>query len=366
MSFAISDPVSAVLNSALDGLSTRQQVIADNIANVDTPGYRATSVDFESALLRRHRRGRPDGAVTPVAHGDRHPGGGQRQQRGPAQGDPGRGPVPVPVPDAHPRGRRPVRPGPHRGGGSVMGAFDMLRIASSSLGMHQTWLDALANNIANVNTVTPHRRERLPGPDAWSAGARPGGGVEVAGIALGDAEGALGPRPRQPAGRRGRLRPRARDIDMASQMTQLVMAQRGFQASVQVTKDAQDTYPAPCRSDVADERLRHRGRRLHAVRRPAAADRPTGATVGSSGGDRHRRATGASGDFGNMVLDGIDRLEAVQDTRDELAVQAATGDLDNIHDYTIAATEASVTTQLTVAVRNKALEAFNEIMRMPV
>jgi flagellar basal-body rod protein FlgC len=35
---------------------------------------------------------------------------------------------------------------------------------------------------------------------------------------------------------------RAPDIDMASQMTQLVMAQRGFQASVQVTKNAQETY----------------------------------------------------------------------------------------------------------------------------
>ena len=32
----------------------------------------------------------------------------------------------------------------------------------------------------------------------------------------------------------------------------------------------------------------------------------------------------------------------------------------------MAATEASVTTQLTVAVRNKAVEAFNEIMRMPI
>jgi len=66
------------------------------------------------------------------------------------------------------------------------------------------------------------------------------------------------------------------------------------------------------------------------------------------------------------VLDGIDRLESVQAKSDNLAVQAATGDLDAIHNYTIAASEAAVTTQLTVAVRNKALEAFNEIMRMPV
>jgi flagellar hook-basal body complex protein FliE len=70
--------------------------------------------------------------------------------------------------------------------------------------------------------------------------------------------------------------------------------------------------------------------------------------------------------FGDLVIDGLDRLEAVQDRSDQLAVKAATGDLDNIHDYTIASTEAAVTTQLTVAVRNKALEAFNEIMRMPI
>ena len=49
MSFA-TDPVSSVLHSALDGLALRQRVTADNIANVDTPGFRATSVDFESSL----------------------------------------------------------------------------------------------------------------------------------------------------------------------------------------------------------------------------------------------------------------------------------------------------------------------------
>ncbi len=71
-------------------------------------------------------------------------------------------------------------------------------------------------------------------------------------------------------------------------------------------------------------------------------------------------------DFGSLVLDGIDRLEQVQDRSDNLAVKAATGDLNSIHDYTIAATEAGVATQLTVAVRNKAVEAFTEIMRMQV
>lgn len=76
--------------------------------------------------------------------------------------------------------------------------------------------------------------------------------------------------------------------------------------------------------------------------------------------------TGPNQAFSDMVLGGIDRLEGVQDRADSLAVQAATGSLNNIHDYTVAATEAQVTTQLTVAVRNRAVEAFNEIMRMPI
>ena len=85
-----------------------------------------------------------------------------------------------------------------------------------------------------------------------------------------------------------------------------------------------------------------------------------------SGVESVRGSSKVSSSFGELVTDGIDRLDAVQDRADKLAVQAATGDLDNIHDYTLAAGEASITTQLTVAVRNKALEAFNEIMRMPI
>ncbi|WGX97851.1 flagellar basal body rod protein FlgB [Nocardioides sp. L-11A] len=58
MSFASSDAVGQVLHSAINGLSQRQQVIADNIANVDTPGFRARSVDFETALSTAIERGR--------------------------------------------------------------------------------------------------------------------------------------------------------------------------------------------------------------------------------------------------------------------------------------------------------------------
>jgi flagellar hook-basal body complex protein FliE len=64
------------------------------------------------------------------------------------------------------------------------------------------------------------------------------------------------------------------------------------------------------------------------------------------------------------VLSGIDNLQQLQSTTNDLAVKAVTGDLDDVHDYTIAAAESSTALELTAAVRNKAVEAFNEIMRM--
>ena len=76
-------------------------------------------------------------------------------------------------------------------------------------------------------------------------------------------------------------------------------------------------------------------------------------------------ATGAATpDFGALVSHGLQELQKVQSTSDNLAVKAATGDLTDIHDYMVASNEAAVATQLTVAVRNKAVEAFTEIMRM--
>lgn len=123
-----------------------------------------------------------------------------------------------------------------------MGAFDTLRIANTSLGAHQVWLDALADNIANVNTV------RSTDQDAFRAtyvvlDPRADGGVDVEGFAQSSAEGRVVSSPDNPlADEDGYVR--MPDTDMSSQMSQLVMAQRGYQASVQVTKTAQDTYTA--------------------------------------------------------------------------------------------------------------------------
>jgi flagellar hook-basal body complex protein FliE len=79
-------------------------------------------------------------------------------------------------------------------------------------------------------------------------------------------------------------------------------------------------------------------------------------------------AAGAAGtggaEFGSQLTQSLQSLQTAQTKADDLGVKAATGSLTDVHDYMIASTEATLATQLTVAVRNKALDAFNEIMRM--
>ena len=70
--------------------------------------------------------------------------------------------------------------------------------------------------------------------------------------------------------------------------------------------------------------------------------------------------------FGDTITKALDELDKLHQRTDSLATQAATGDLDSVTDYVVAATEAQLATQVTAAIRNKAVEAFNDIMRMPV
>ena len=76
-------------------------------------------------------------------------------------------------------------------------------------------------------------------------------------------------------------------------------------------------------------------------------------------------ATGGA-DFAGALGRSMTGLEGLDRNASTLAVKAATGDLTDIQDYVIAATQAQLAAQLTTTVRNKAVDAFNEIMRMPL
>ncbi|NLG73588.1 MAG: flagellar basal body rod protein FlgB [Chloroflexi bacterium] len=53
----LSDSALKAARFALDGLARRQEVIGQNLANIDTPGYKAQTVDFETALKRSLEKG---------------------------------------------------------------------------------------------------------------------------------------------------------------------------------------------------------------------------------------------------------------------------------------------------------------------
>ncbi len=97
----------------------------------------------------------------------------------------------------------------------------------------------------------------------------------------------------------------------------------------------------------------------------------TNALTGVSGTSSDSATTGAAGatgtggsGFAASLTGAVDGLQALQSDSKTLALKAVTGNLDDIHDATIAATRAQVTLELVAAVRNKGVDAFNEIMRM--
>lgn len=97
---------------------------------------------------------------------------------------------------------------------------------------------------------------------------------------------------------------------------------------------------------------------LPAVQSPGLVDPAD--SVGAAASARQ----GAGAGMGDFVSGKLGELAGLHARSDRLAVAAATGDLQDVHEYTIAANEAGVATQLAVSVRDKALQAFNDIIRM--
>ena len=59
----IEDVTMDVVHQAMHGLAARQRAIADNVANIQTPGFQASRVDFESSLRRAVSDGDPTSAT---------------------------------------------------------------------------------------------------------------------------------------------------------------------------------------------------------------------------------------------------------------------------------------------------------------
>ncbi|WP_166237982.1 flagellar hook-basal body complex protein FliE [Paenibacillus turpanensis] len=77
-------------------------------------------------------------------------------------------------------------------------------------------------------------------------------------------------------------------------------------------------------------------------------------------------ATEISKSFGDMLTQAMEGIQSQQNQVSALNTKFVVGELADVHQLTIAAEKASVGLQLAVSLRNKAVEAYQEIMRTQI
>jgi len=129
--------------------------------------------------------------------------------------------------------------------------FDAFRASGSGMTLARKWMDAVGDNIANINNVSRtdedafRQRFIVAQADDYDGGHTAGsaGGVKVAGVAFGSGEGRLVYDPSNAlADDKGYVK--VPDIDMNSQMGQLIVSQRAYQANAAVVERARASYEA--------------------------------------------------------------------------------------------------------------------------
>lgn len=124
-----------------------------------------------------------------------------------------------------------------------MSIFAAIGIAGSGVTVYRKWLDAVSDNIANINTVRGTSQSAYQAQQVIATPMPDGAGVQVGGTARGSAAGRLVYEPTHPlADTRGYVR--YPDIDLSEQMGELMMAQRGYQANLSVVDRAREAYQA--------------------------------------------------------------------------------------------------------------------------
>jgi len=124
-----------------------------------------------------------------------------------------------------------------------MSTFNAIGVAGTGVTVYRKWLDAVSDNIANIDNVSRTSEGAFQARYVVAQEAQDGNGAQVGGIAYGSAEGRLSFEPDNPlADTEGYVR--RPDIDLGSQMAQMMMAQRAYQANLAVVDRARDSYTA--------------------------------------------------------------------------------------------------------------------------
>ena len=124
-----------------------------------------------------------------------------------------------------------------------MSTFNAIGVAGTGVTVYRKWLDAVSDNIANMDNVSKTSENAFQARYVVAQEAQDGNGAEVGGVAFGSAQGILTYDPENPlADAKGYVR--RPDIDLGGQMAQMMMAQRAYQANLAVVDRAKDSYTA--------------------------------------------------------------------------------------------------------------------------
>jgi flagellar basal-body rod protein FlgC len=124
-----------------------------------------------------------------------------------------------------------------------MSTFNAIGVAGSGVTVYRKWLDAVSDNIANIDNTSRTSEKAFQARYVVAQEAADGNGAQVGGVAFGSAQGVLTYEPDSPlADDQGYVR--KPDIDLGSQMAQMMMAQRAYQANLAVVDRAKDSYAA--------------------------------------------------------------------------------------------------------------------------
>jgi len=132
-----------------------------------------------------------------------------------------------------------------------MSIFPVFDTAQSALRTNRVWMDAISDNLANLNTIRPYdqpafqarfvQAQEVPSSSNPDDPVGVGGGVQVASIQYGDATGIERYEPGNPmANKQGIVR--SPDIDVSQNMTDLILAQRAYQLNLAVVDRASQSY----------------------------------------------------------------------------------------------------------------------------
>jgi flagellar basal-body rod protein FlgC len=130
----------------------------------------------------------------------------------------------------------------------TLGTFGTIDVATTGVTFGRYWLDTIAHNLANVNTVNPagqepFRARYLRAEARMGDAGEPGEGVQLKEITSAQGDAPISYDPQNPLADANGYVTHAL-VDVAGNMSDLILAQRSYTMNIRVVQAAKEAYDA--------------------------------------------------------------------------------------------------------------------------